>query len=96
MLDTLTKSAMDTIQTSKKIFVDAFFKDEKLNKALHGFVDAQGEYTRAAYDTMKNTGHEVFSIVSKPSFYTDTFKDVQAQVNNLFKTNAENTEKKGK
>jgi len=96
MLDTLTKSAMNTIQTSKNIFVDTLFKDEKLNKALHGFIDAQSEYTHKAYEAMKNTGYEVFSIVSKPSFYTDMVKEAQEQVSNMFKTAKEDVEKKGK
>lgn len=96
MLDTLIKSTMDTVQTSKNIFVDTFFKDEKLNKALRGFVEAQGEYTRKAYETMKTTGYEVFTIVSKPSFYTDMVKDAQTQVSNMFKTAKEDIEKKGK
>lgn len=94
MLDTLTKSAMDVVQTSKKIFVDTFVKHEALNKKLHEFVEAQGEYTRKAYETFKTTGSDVFNIVKEPSFYTDIVKDAKDHVNSFLKTKTE--EKEGK
>lgn len=42
-------TAIDTIQTSKKTFVNTVFaQNEKVASALNQFVDAQTEYTKAA------------------------------------------------
>lgn len=86
-----TNTAIDTFQTSKKMVVDTFVKNEKLNKTLHGFVDAQTEYTKKACETAVETGKNVYSVMSDPSFYSDFLKESKDHVQSLF-----NTQKKGK
>jgi hypothetical protein len=44
-------SAIDTIQTGKKMFVSTFVTNETMAKAMNNFVDAQTEYTKKALKT---------------------------------------------
>ena len=44
----LIDSTIDTIQTSKKTFVNTFVLNKDVAAALNDFVDAQSEYTKKA------------------------------------------------
>jgi len=41
-------SIIDTVQTSKKTFINTFVTNDVVKEALINFVDAQGEYTKKA------------------------------------------------
>lgn len=81
MIKTLFHSTVDTIQSSKKMFVDTFVKHEGLAKSLNEFVDAQTDYTKQAIDATYKTGTEVYKTVTEKSFYTDALKAVQDTAN---------------
>ena len=91
MIKTLVHSTVDTIQSSKKMFVDTFVKHEGLAKSLNEFVDAQTDYTKQAFDVSYKTGADVYKTVTDKSFYTDALKAVQETAQSLF-----HTQKKGK
>ena len=44
-----TDAIIDTVQTGKKTFVNAFVTNEKVKEALVGFIDAQADYTKKAF-----------------------------------------------
>jgi hypothetical protein len=90
MIKTLVHSAVDTIQSSKKMFVDTFVKHEGLAKSLTEFVDAQTDYTKQAFDVSYKTGADVYKTVTDKSFYTDALKAAQEAVQSVY------TQKKGK
>ena len=90
MIKTLVHSTVDTIQSSKKMFVDAFVKHEGLAKSLNEFVDAQTDYTKQAFDVSLKTSTEVYKTVTEKSFYTDALKAAQESVQSVY------TQKKGK
>jgi len=50
MFNTFAYAIVDTIQNSKKTFVDTFVSDDEVKKTLNTFVDAQTKYTKAAVD----------------------------------------------
>lgn len=77
MIKTYIHTAIDTIQTSKKMFVDTFVKHEVLAKSLNDFVDTQTDYTKKAFDASVETGTKVYNTITDKSFYTDAFKAVQ-------------------
>lgn len=77
MIKTLVHSTVDTIQTSKKMFVDTFVKHEGLAKSFCEFVDAQTDYTKQAFDVSYKTGAEVYKTVTDKSFYADALKAAQ-------------------
>lgn len=91
MIKTLMNTTVDTIQTSKKIFVDIFVKHEDLAKSLNEFVDAQTDYTKQAIDASIKTGNEVYKTVFDKSFYADAMKAAQQSMQSSF-----HTQKKGK
>lgn len=91
MIDTLTKTAIDAVQTTKKLAVDTFVKHEPLAKSLHEFVDAQTEYTKKAIDASISAGTNVYNAITDKSFYTDSLKAIQETVQSFT-----NTHKKGK
>lgn len=93
MIKTLIHSAVDTIQSSKKMFVDTFVKHEGLAKSLNEFVDAQTDYTKQAFDVSIKTGTNVYNTVTDKSFYIDTMKSVQESAQSFINTQ---TQKKGK
>jgi len=86
MIKTFIHTTVDTIQTSKKMFVDTFVKHEGLAKSLNEFVDAQTVYTKEAIDASVNAGTNVYNTVTDKSFYTETMKSVQESVQSLFHT----------
>ena len=90
MIKTYINTAIDTIQTSKKMFVDTFVKHEALAKSLNEFVDTQTDYTKQAFDASVKAGTNVYNTITDKSFYADTIKTVQEAVKSL------HTQKKGK
>jgi hypothetical protein len=44
----IADSIIDTVQTSKKTFINSFVTNDVVKEALINFVDAQGEYTKQA------------------------------------------------
>lgn len=77
MIKTYINTAIDTIQTSKKMFVDTFVKHEALAKSFNEFVDTQTDYTKKAFDASVEAGTKVYNTITDKSFYTDTLKAVQ-------------------
>lgn len=77
MIKTYIDTTIDTIQTSKKMFVDTFVKHEALAKSLNEFVDTQTDYTKKAFDASVVTGTKVYNTITDKSFYTDALKTVQ-------------------
>lgn len=77
MFKTLIHTTVDTIQTSKKMFVDTFVKHEGLAKSLNEFVDTQTDYTKKAFDASVESGTNVYNIITDKSFYTETLKAAQ-------------------
>ena len=77
MIKMYINTAIDTIQTSKKMFVDTFVKHEGLAKSLNEFVDAQTDYTKKAFDASVETGTKVYNTITDKSFYADALKAVQ-------------------
>jgi hypothetical protein len=86
MLKLLMDNTVDSIQVSKKMFVDTFVKHAGLAKSLHQFVDAQTDYTKQAIDASFKVGNEVYETVSNKAFYTDTVKAMQESAQSLFDT----------
>ena len=90
MFETLIHATVDTIQTSKKMFVDTFVKHEGLAKTLNEFVDTQTNYTKQAIDASIKTGTNVMNTLKDKEFYTDAIKTAQETVKSF------HTQKKGK
>ena len=80
MIKTLIHTTVDTIQTSKKMFVDTFVKHEGLAKSFNEFVDAQTNYTKEAIDVSIKTGTNVYNTVTDKAFYTEALKTAQDAV----------------
>jgi hypothetical protein len=76
MIDT----AIETVQTSKKIFVDTVVKHEGLASSLNKFVDTQTAYTKKAVEGALDAGHDFYKVVSNKDFYTDLVKTAQETV----------------
>jgi len=84
MFTTFANTAIDAVQTSKKIAVDTFVKHEGLAKSLNQFVDSQTEYTKKAVETGFTTATAITSIFSDKSFYSDMAKTMQDAVSSTF------------
>lgn len=84
MFKTYANTAIDAVQTSKKIAVDTFVKHEGLAKSLNQFVDSQTEYTKKAVETGFTAVTSITSILSDKSFYSDLAKTMQDTVTNTF------------
>lgn len=80
MFKTLIHTTVDTIQTSKKIFVDTFVKHEGLAKSLNEFVDTQTDYTKQAFDASVKAGTNVYNTITDKAFYTETLQAAQDAV----------------
>jgi hypothetical protein len=80
MIDT----AIDTVQTSKKIFVDTFVKHEGLATSLNKLVDTQTEYTKKAAGAILDAGNDLYKTVTDKSFYRDLSKTAQDNVKTIF------------
>ena len=86
MIKLLMDNTVDSIQVSKKMFVDTFVKHDGLAKTMHEFVDAQTEYTKKAIDVGFTTASNMHKTVTDKSFYTETMKKMQDSAQFMFKT----------
>ena len=64
---------VDTIQNSKKQFVETFVKQEDVRDSLNEFIDAQSEYTKTVVDTAtkltKTVSEEATKLVKEVAEY---------------------------
>lgn len=81
MFTTFANTAIDTIQSTKKIAVDTFVKHEALSKALNSFVDSQTEYTKKAVENGYNTAKSLVEVFSDPKFYPNLAETAKDQIN---------------
>lgn len=80
MMKLLIDNTVDSIQVSKKIFVDTFVKHEGLAKTMNTFVGAQTEYTKKAIEVGFTTASDLQKIITDKSFYNDSVKSFQEMV----------------
>lgn len=73
IMDIAFNTTVDTVQTSKKIFVDTFVKHKELAKSLNEFVDTQTEYTKNAVNHTLKLGNTVQGYLTNPEFYAGVF-----------------------
>ena len=86
MIKVLLLTTADSVQASKKIFVDTFVKHDGLAKSLTEFIDVQAEYTKQAIDAVFKTGTSVYNAITDKAFYADTMKAMQDSAQSLFNT----------
>lgn len=83
MIKTFMDTAIDSVQTSKKMFVDAVVKHEGLATSLNKFVDAQTAYTKKAVEATLSVGTEVYKTVTDKAFYSEALKTAQDSVSSV-------------
>ena len=86
MMKILILAAADSVQASKKIFVDTFVKHDGLAKSLTEFIDTQAEYTKKAIDAGFKASTDIYSTVTDKAFYVDTMKAMQDSAQSLLNT----------
>ena len=84
MIKTMFDTAIDAVQTSKKIFVDTLVKHEGLASSLNKFVDTQTAYTKKAVENALDTGNDIYKVVTNKDFYTNLIKTAQESVKPVF------------
>lgn len=84
MFTVFANTAIETIQSTKKIAVDTFVKHEGLSKALNSFVDSQTEYTKNAVAAGTEAATSVARIFADPKFYTESVKMMQDNLDGFF------------
>jgi hypothetical protein len=80
MFNYYANSMVETIQTGKKYFVDAFVKNEDVKKALTQFVDAQTAYTKSAIDAGLTFGTNMSMLFTNQKFYQDLAENYKSLV----------------
>lgn len=76
MFNTITNTAIDTVQTGKKQIVNTFVKHETLADTINKFVDAETQYTKALFDNTVNTMTGFYNLFASKDFakeVTETF-----------------------
>ena len=58
-------TAIDTVQTGKKTFVNTFVQNEGVKGAMLDFIDAQGEYTKKAVKAGTDAASQIASEMTK-------------------------------
>lgn len=84
MIKTMFDTAIDAVQTSKKIFVDTVVNHEGLASSLNKFVDTQTAYTKKAVDGAFDAGRDLYKVVTDKAFYADLSKTAQESVKTIF------------
>lgn len=84
MFTSFANTAIDTIQSTKKIAVDTFVKNVELSKALNDFVDSQTEYTKKAVENGYKTATAMAGVFADPKFYKDSVDSLQSNITGLF------------
>jgi len=82
MFKTIAHTAIDAVQTSKKLAVDATLEktSPELAKALNKFVDLQTTYTKEAFDATVKVGTDIGDLLMDKSFYQKSFDAIQSQM----------------
>jgi len=62
---------VDTIQESKKKFVNTVITNPEINTVLNSFVDSQAKYTKQAIDAGSLAFTKLASMAVDKKFYTD-------------------------
>ena len=76
MFNTITNTAIDSVQTGKKQIVNTFVKHETLADTINKFVDAETAYTKSLFDNTFNTMNGFYSLFTSKDFakeVTETF-----------------------
>ncbi len=58
-------ATIDAVQNGKKQFVNTFVPNESIKETLNSFVDAQTEYTKAAFKTGQDTATKLAGEMTK-------------------------------
>lgn len=68
MFNTITSTAIDSVQTGKKQIVSTFVKHETLADTINKFVDAETAYTKALFDNSINTVTGFYNLFTNKDF----------------------------
>lgn len=90
MIKMVLDAAIDSFQSSKKMFVDTFVKHDTLAKTLNDFVDNQTEYTKKAVTATLEAGNAVVHTITDKKFYEEVSNVAKNHVKDILDT------KKGK
>ena len=80
MFNTATYAFIDSVTDLKKQFVEQTVQHEGIKTALHGFVDAQSKYTKAAADAGMQSMMSLGMIFTSKDFYTEMGDQFKAMV----------------
>ena len=80
MFNTATYAFIDGVSDLKKKFVEQTVQHEGIKTALHGFVDAQSKYTKAAADAGMQSMMSLGMIFTSKDFYTEMGDQFKAMV----------------
>ena len=80
MFNTATYAFIDSVSDFKKKFVEQTVQHEGIKTALHGFVDAQSKYTKAAADAGMQSMMSLGMIFTSKDFYTEMGDQFKAMV----------------
>jgi dienelactone hydrolase len=80
MFNTATYAFIDGVSDFKKKFVEQTVQHEGIKTALHGFVDAQSKYTKAAADAGMQSMMSLGMIFTSKDFYTEMGDQFKAMV----------------
>jgi len=80
MFNTATYAFIDSVSDLKKQFVEQTVQHEGIKTALHGFVDAQSKYTKAAADAGMQSAMALGMIFTSKDFYTEMGDQFKAMV----------------
>ena len=68
MFNTITHTAIDSVQTGKKQIVSTFVKHETLADTINKFVDAETAYTKSLFDNTVNTMTGFYNLFTNKDF----------------------------
>jgi hypothetical protein len=71
MFNSITNTAIDAVQTSKKHIVATFVKHENLADTINKFVDIETSYTKALFDNTNKTLSDMYSIFTNKNFISE-------------------------
>jgi hypothetical protein len=84
MIKAMFDTAIDAVQSSKKMFVDTFVKHDGFASSLNKFVDTQTVYTKKAVEGAFEVSQDLYKVVANKDFYTDLVKTAQENVKSVF------------
>lgn len=74
MLNSIATMTIDTIQDSKKQFVNTFVLTSQMREALNDFVDIQTDYSKKAASAGIDAFITISSILTSKKYYEDMAK----------------------